>query len=183
MLVKADGSVTNTYTYSTFGTTLTSSEATGASQPYRYAGGYTDVTTGLVKLGRRYYDSATARFTQLDSTGQDALPYGYAANSPESQADPTGASPGGAIASEVVGGLGAVGTAVACAATAGVGCLVAGVVIGAIAGDAGGAIGARIDGEVNKGTSDAAVDGAISGAVGGLVRGAAGKLAKPFIKK
>ena len=181
-LVKADGTVTHSYTYSVFGATLTSSEASGASQPYRYGAGYTDTATGLIKLGIRYYDPAQGRFTQHDPTGQDPLQYGYSNNDPISQNDPEGLAPAGAIAEGVVGALAAVGTVVACAATAGVGCLVAGVVIGAAAGALGGVIGARVDGAGDESTASAAVDGAISGAVGGLIGGFSGKLAKPFIK-
>ncbi|NYD25014.1 RHS repeat-associated core domain-containing protein [Kineococcus aurantiacus] len=90
-MVKADGTLANSYSYSAYGTTLTANEATGASQPYRYAGGYTDTATGLIKLGVRYYDPAQGRFTQQDPTGQDPYAYLYAVGAPESFADPTGA--------------------------------------------------------------------------------------------
>lgn len=90
-MVKADGTVANSYSYSAYGTTLTANEATGASQPYRYAGGYTDTATGLIKLGIRYYDPTQGRFTQQDPTGQDPYDYTYAYGSPVSYADPTGA--------------------------------------------------------------------------------------------
>ncbi len=70
-MVKADGTLANTYSYSAYGATLSATEASGASQPYRYGGGYTDTATGLVKLGIRYYDATQGRFTQQDPTGQD----------------------------------------------------------------------------------------------------------------
>ncbi len=60
------GTVAAAYTYSAYGTTLTS---TGTlTQPYKYGTGYTDTTTNLVKLGIRYYDPTLGRFTQQDPT-------------------------------------------------------------------------------------------------------------------
>jgi RHS repeat-associated protein len=89
-MVKADGTLANSYSYSAYGATLTATEASGASQPYRYGGGYTDTATGLVKLGIRYYDPTQGRLTQQDPTGQDPH-YMYAAGCPSTYNDPTGA--------------------------------------------------------------------------------------------
>lgn len=36
------------------------------TQPYRYAGANLDSATNLYKMGARYYDPATGRFTQRD---------------------------------------------------------------------------------------------------------------------
>ncbi|WP_375405542.1 RHS repeat-associated core domain-containing protein [uncultured Amnibacterium sp.] len=115
-LVKADGTVTHSYTYSVFGATLTSSEASGASQPYRYGAGYTDTATGLIKLGIRYYDPAQGRFTQHDPTGQDPH-YIYGGNCPSTLNDPTGALSKGVLCG-IYGGAAAVGGAVAAGAVA-----------------------------------------------------------------
>nr|WP_276610652.1 RHS repeat-associated core domain-containing protein [Kineococcus siccus] len=92
-MVKADGTLANTYSYSAYGSTLNATEAAGASQPFRYGGGHTDAATGLVKLGIRYYDPTQGRFTQQDPTSQDRYAYAYAFGSPTSHADPTGAIP------------------------------------------------------------------------------------------
>jgi RHS repeat-associated protein len=89
-MVKADGTLSNTYSYSAYGVTLALSEA--ATQPFRFGGGYSDVSTGLVKLGHRYYDPAQGRFTQQDPSGQEANPYAYASCSPVSANDPSGLS-------------------------------------------------------------------------------------------
>jgi len=88
ILVTPAGTVANTYTYTAYGATLTAMET--SPQPYRYAQGYTDTTTGLIKLGARYYDPTHGRFTQQDPTGQDPH-YTYAANNPINLFDPTGA--------------------------------------------------------------------------------------------
>jgi RHS repeat-associated protein len=76
------------YTYSAYGSTLTTSG--GLVQPYRYGGGYTDASTGLIKLGLRYYDPIHGRFTQPDPTGQEDHPYLYSLSSPVSYNDPEG---------------------------------------------------------------------------------------------
>jgi RHS repeat-associated protein len=61
-----------TYSYSAFGTITAT---TGSLvQPYRYGQGYTDSSTGLIKLGIRYYDPTHGRFTQQDPTGQRKIP-------------------------------------------------------------------------------------------------------------
>nr|WP_246316457.1 RHS repeat-associated core domain-containing protein [Kineococcus aurantiacus] len=92
-MVKADGTVADSYSYSAYGTTLSASETSGLSQPFRYGGGYDDGVTGLVKLGARYYDAAQGRFTQQDPSGQDPH-YTYAALAPESFNDPSGLANG-----------------------------------------------------------------------------------------
>jgi len=89
-MVKADGTLANSYSYSAYGTTLSTTEAAGASQPYRYGGGYTDSATGLIKLGLRFYDSTQGRFTQQDPTGQEANDYLYVNANPVTLNDPNG---------------------------------------------------------------------------------------------
>ena len=89
-MVKADGTVANTYSYSVYGSTLSSSEASGLGQPYRYGGGHTDTATGLIKFGIRFYDPTQGRFTQQDPTGRD-FGFIYGADDPATRIDPTGA--------------------------------------------------------------------------------------------
>ncbi len=57
------------------------------ANPWQYTGGYLDSETGLVKLGQRYYDPLTGRWTQLDPLGGG---YTYASNNPTNFTDPTG---------------------------------------------------------------------------------------------
>jgi RHS repeat-associated protein len=95
------------YTYSAYG--VTTSTTGSLNQPYRFGGGYTDSSTGLIKLGVRYYDPVHGRFTQHDPTNQEQHPYLYSKGCPSSYNDPSGASEGtdDAIASAIcgVGGL------------------------------------------------------------------------------
>ena len=80
-----------TYTYDSDGKTTSYTGGTLATgtNPFRYAGGYTD-PNGTIKLGARYYDPTTARFTQTDPSGQEANNYTYAGDNPISKMDPTG---------------------------------------------------------------------------------------------
>ena len=58
-----------TYTYDPWGNT-TSNGTMAATNPWRYTGGYQD-PSGYLKLGARYYNPTTARFTQPDPSGQE----------------------------------------------------------------------------------------------------------------
>jgi RHS repeat-associated protein len=86
-LTDSTGVRVNTYRYDPYGQLLSLSE--GLAQPFRYTGGIHDNSTGLTKLGIRYYDPALGRFTQPDPTGQDPH-YVYAGNNPASFVDPDG---------------------------------------------------------------------------------------------
>jgi RHS repeat-associated protein len=59
-------------------------------QPFKFAGAEYDASTGLYKMGARYYDPAVGRFTQLDALGGG---YRYAANDPINLLDNTGYKP------------------------------------------------------------------------------------------
>ena len=51
------------------------------ANPYRFGGSYgayTDLSTGLVKIGQRYYDPGLGRWTQRDPLGA-GNPYGHPA--------------------------------------------------------------------------------------------------------
>jgi RHS repeat-associated protein len=74
-LVDETGARTHTYAYNPTGRARTTTET--IPQPYRYAD-----PTGLYKMGARYYDPNTARFTQPDPSGQEANPYLYANSDP-----------------------------------------------------------------------------------------------------
>lgn len=47
---------------------------------------------GMYKFGARYYDASQGRFTQMDPTGQESNPYGYANSNPVTYTDPSGQS-------------------------------------------------------------------------------------------
>lgn len=87
----ATGAWQGGYSYSPYGEQRSSASSTSVvANPLRYAGGYLDTSSGLYKLGARYYDSASGRFTQFDPSGQEANPYGYSKCNPINGADPTG---------------------------------------------------------------------------------------------
>jgi RHS repeat-associated protein len=66
-LTNAAGSVTNSYAYDPFGaTTETKALLTKVFNPWRYTGQYQDITTGLYKMGARYYQPELGRWTQPD---------------------------------------------------------------------------------------------------------------------
>jgi RHS repeat-associated protein len=133
-LITTTGTVAAAYSYTAYGTTKTATGPTAATNPYRYGQGHTDTTTGLIKLGARYYDPTHGRFTQEDPSGQEANGYLYAAGSPCTLADPTGLINCNAAA--VVGG--AAGALFGAAA-------------GALAGPGGAALGASLGGGAGAG--------------------------------
>jgi RHS repeat-associated protein len=69
----------------------------------RYIGGCQE-TTNLYKLGARYYDATTGRFTQFDPSGHEANPYAYAACNPINAKDPSGLALGLACGSQIAFG-------------------------------------------------------------------------------
>ncbi|MGQ4354915.1 RHS repeat-associated core domain-containing protein [Streptomyces drozdowiczii] len=82
------GTRTHTYAYTPTGTTRTTPTET-VPQPYRFAGAYND-STGLYKMGARYYDPTLGRFTQPDPSGQETNTYLYATGDPINHTDPSG---------------------------------------------------------------------------------------------
>ena len=76
-----------TYYYDPYGNSLNKSET--VSNPWQYASGYYDATTGLYKFGTRYYDPQTGRWPQKDPK-PSANPYVYAGDEPTMQVDPSG---------------------------------------------------------------------------------------------
>lgn len=75
--------------YSAYGATKTATGPQAAANPYRYGQGYADSSTGLIKLGARYYDPTHGRFTQTDPSGQNPH-YLYTADNPITYLDPSG---------------------------------------------------------------------------------------------
>ncbi len=87
------GTLSNTYSYDTFGNLVTS---TGSiSNPFQYTGRDYDAETELRYHRARYYDSTTARFLNEDPTGFAAGInfYPYVLNNPVNFADPSGLNP------------------------------------------------------------------------------------------
>jgi RHS repeat-associated protein len=97
-LTDGSGAIAASYTYDPSGTTLTASGAEASVNPFRFASGYYDSATGLLKFGARYYDSSLGRWTQRDSiAGSIANPnamdrYVYAGDSPVNLTDVSGLS-------------------------------------------------------------------------------------------
>lgn len=88
-ITNAAGAVVAGYTYDPYGK-LTAS--TGSlTQPFGFAGQYTDAETGFQYLRARYYDPATGQFITRDPlVAQSGQPYAYANNSPLNFTDPSG---------------------------------------------------------------------------------------------
>jgi RHS repeat-associated protein len=62
-------------------------------QPFGFAGGLWDVTTGIVRFGARDYDPQARRWAQKDPIrfdGGDTNIYVYAGNDPINRTDPSG---------------------------------------------------------------------------------------------
>ena len=93
-LTDEEGSVTDTYTYTSYGE-LT--EKTGnTDNPYLYTGEYYDENTGFYYLRARYMNPETGSFISLDTYQGNAYDpaslhkYNYAQNNPQMYNDPSG---------------------------------------------------------------------------------------------
>ena len=95
-MTDSSGALVATYGYDAFGNLGGGTVQSGLVNPWGYAGGYTDKTTGLIKFGIRYYDARTGRWTQATPIGgslQEATkanPYVYADNNPINETDTSG---------------------------------------------------------------------------------------------
>jgi RHS repeat-associated protein len=86
------------YQYEPFGLLRSATNVSGnaPTNPFQYAGQYTDTTTGLSDLRARQYDPNTGSFLSMDpasaSTTMASSPFAYAADEPLVNSDPTGLS-------------------------------------------------------------------------------------------
>ncbi|MCA4135310.1 RHS repeat-associated core domain-containing protein [Arthrobacter sp. M4] len=78
-----------TYIYDSWGNT-TPAGTQAAVNPWQYARGYKDSSTGYTKFGARYYDSTIGRFTQADPSGKETNRYAYVQCNPINATDPSG---------------------------------------------------------------------------------------------
>ena len=89
-LTTAAGVVAGTYDYDPYGRLLTNSTLTN---PFGFAGQYTDARSGLVYMRARWYDPETGQFMSRDPlgfAGGDQNLYGYAGRDPVNHVDPSG---------------------------------------------------------------------------------------------
>lgn len=97
------GTVANRYTYEPYGEQLTPNPATVDTNgdpldrnPFRYASGYYDTKTGMLKYGTRYYMPNLMRWTQPDpvmgnpANPMSLNPYTYVGCDPVNAVDPSG---------------------------------------------------------------------------------------------
>ena len=97
-MTNSSGALVATYGYDAFGNLGGGTVQNGLVNPWGYAGGYTDKTTGLIKFGIRFYDARTGRWTQATPIGgslqeaTEANPYVYAGDDPINNFDPNGAN-------------------------------------------------------------------------------------------
>jgi RHS repeat-associated protein len=66
MIKASDGSLAAAYEYDAFGNTLRESGPYAASNPFRFSTKYTDIETGLIYYGLRYYSPTLGRFLNKD---------------------------------------------------------------------------------------------------------------------
>ena len=96
----SDGSIVQEMNCNEFGVVI--KDTNPGFQPFGYAGGLYETSTGLVRFGARDYDPSIGRWTTKDPIrfdGGDLSLYGYVLNDPINFIDPNGkmALPGGVI--------------------------------------------------------------------------------------
>lgn len=95
-MTDSSGNEVNSYDYDPYGNITSSHEQSGINNPWKYASGYFDNSTGLTKFGIRYYDPTTGRWTQRTPVGGSlsetlkANPYVYADDNPTNAVDTSG---------------------------------------------------------------------------------------------
>ncbi len=92
-LTDHQGALVTRYRYEPYGEQL--GAPSGPQMPWRFAGQYLDQETGLYKMGVRYYDPQTMRWTQKDPLNLFQDPkqgnrYSYAGADPVNNVDPSG---------------------------------------------------------------------------------------------
>jgi RHS repeat-associated protein len=98
-----NGAVVTRYTYEPYGEQLTPDPALTDTNddpvdrnPFRYAAGYYDIHTGMLKYGTRYYQPHLLRWTQSDPVAGNPAdpmtlnPYTYVGCNPTNATDPSG---------------------------------------------------------------------------------------------
>jgi len=88
-LVDSTGTVQNRYAYGLWGKTIASGTTGAVPTDFQYAGAMLDSSTGLYKMGERYYDPSVGRFAQLGSLGDG---YAYTGDNPVNFDDISGLS-------------------------------------------------------------------------------------------
>jgi len=92
LLTDPKGAVQATYTFDAYGNPVTSTGA--VSNPFQFAGEFTDSESGLQYLRARYYDPLTAQFLTKDPFfTRTRAAYSYAGDDPKNAIDPSGAAP------------------------------------------------------------------------------------------
>jgi len=66
MIKASDGSIAAAYEYDAFGQTIRESGPWAANNPFRFSTKYTDLESGLVYYGKRYYSPSLGRFVNRD---------------------------------------------------------------------------------------------------------------------
>jgi RHS repeat-associated protein len=115
VLSNSTGATVATYTYGPYGN-LTGQTGT-ATNPFQFAGAYSDSESGLIYLDARYYDPTTGQFTSVDPLqGVTQQAYSYAGDSPLDNLDLSGLGcgifdPGGCLNDLVNGAASGLNTA------------------------------------------------------------------------
>jgi RHS repeat-associated protein len=89
-----NGAVVEEIDYDEFGNVM--SDSAPGTIPFGFAGGLTDVDTGLVRFGARDYDPGVGRWTSKDPMRLDGGQinfYAYVGDDPVNRVDPTGLGP------------------------------------------------------------------------------------------
>ncbi|ROP44393.1 RHS repeat-associated protein [Rathayibacter sp. PhB185] len=90
-LISSSGSWVGGYSYSPYGEArATTNNTATTSNPVRYIGLQQVDSSGIYKVGARYYDPSLGRFTQVDPSGQESNPYLYSGADPINRSDPSG---------------------------------------------------------------------------------------------
>ena len=93
-MMDSSGNLVDSYVYDPFGNLFEQNET--VANPWQYASGYLDSTTGLYHFGARYYNPTLGRWTQQDPVAPNlASPdtlnrYLYVSDSPVNFTDPSG---------------------------------------------------------------------------------------------
>jgi RHS repeat-associated protein len=95
-MTDGSGHEVNSYDYDSYGNMVNSVEQSGLNNPWKFAGGFLDSSTGPLQYGIRYYDPTIGRWTQRTPVGgslQETTkpnPYVYAADDLVNAVDPSG---------------------------------------------------------------------------------------------